>query len=160
MAIRCTSDFRFMLFADDVTFIPAPAENEIVLSGYNIYRDGELIGTVDSNVNNFSDTGAEAGKEYSYAVTALYGNRESRLSDSVRASQSGMAEITAGTITITAQRGTVTVTGAAGEAVAVIAPDGLTVVSTPCAEDVENYQLAAGVYIVKAADVVKKVLVK
>lgn len=160
MAIRCTSDFRFMLFADDVTFIPAPAENEIVLSGYNIYRDGELIGTVDNNVNNFSDTGAEAGKEYSYAVTALYGNRESRLSDSVRASQSGMAEITAGTITITAQRGTVTVTGAAGETVAVIAPDGLTVVSTPCAEDVENYQLAAGVYIVKAADVVKKVLVK
>jgi len=45
-AIRCTSVFKFMFFVDDVTFIPVPEENEIVLEGYNVYRDGNLLARV------------------------------------------------------------------------------------------------------------------
>ncbi len=41
------------------------------LLGYNVYRDGELIGNTASNIRTFIDTSLESGT-YTYAVTAVY----------------------------------------------------------------------------------------
>jgi hypothetical protein len=42
------------------------------LTGYKIYRDGVLIGNVDSSSNTFLDTGLKYSTNYSYKVTANY----------------------------------------------------------------------------------------
>ncbi len=46
----------------------APDDNNI--SNYNIYRDGELIASVNSSSSTYKDTEVEAETEYKYQVTA------------------------------------------------------------------------------------------
>ncbi len=78
VAIRhfnCSDMFR--LNVDDVTYTPFDAQRlEIV--GYNVYRDGELIGTATDT--EYVDEVDEDGK-YTYNVTALFGDAETNISN-------------------------------------------------------------------------------
>ncbi|MFP3953876.1 MAG: fibronectin type III domain-containing protein, partial [Candidatus Acetothermia bacterium] len=56
------------------------SENE---DGFRIYRDGSRIATVGSNVTSYTDTGLEAGRSYSYAVTAFNDSGESGIARTV-----------------------------------------------------------------------------
>ncbi len=51
--------------------------------GFRIYRDGSRIATVGPNVTSYTDTGLEAGKSYSYAVTAFNNSGESGIASTV-----------------------------------------------------------------------------
>lgn len=62
--------FVFML--DDITY----RSGENIPVGYNIYRDGEKIGTVDKETVTFTDTDVPEGV-HKYSVTALYDKGES-----------------------------------------------------------------------------------
>jgi len=53
---------------------------EFALFGYNVYRDGVLIATLD-NVLTYTDTGVSNGYSYSYRITAVFGVIESDLSN-------------------------------------------------------------------------------
>ena len=78
IAIRhfnCTDMFR--LNVDDVTYTPVGA-TELVANGYNVYRDGELIATVEDT--EYVDEGVADG-EHAYFVSVLYGEQESDLSN-------------------------------------------------------------------------------
>ena len=66
-AIRHTSEDKLCLFVDDVAF-NAGAGLPVL---YRIYRDGELLGTTDGNVNAFLVNDND-GHEHTYAVTAVY----------------------------------------------------------------------------------------
>lgn len=70
-AIRHTSLNIFGLFIDDITFSPAELPEPPAPDAYNIYLDGELVGTVLGDVTNFSIDGLEPG-EYEVSVTAVY----------------------------------------------------------------------------------------
>lgn len=61
-----------------LSFTPAPGSN-----GTNVYRldadgDWEYLATLPPGVNGYTDTTTRAGYAYTYAVTALYGDRESQ----------------------------------------------------------------------------------
>ena len=61
------SSYPYLFLVDDVTFAPKGCD----LTGYNIYRDGTLAGTVSTTA--FTDTAAPTdGAEHVYQVTAVY----------------------------------------------------------------------------------------
>lgn len=71
---RKTREDDAMLFlVDDVTY----EKGTEVITGYNIYRDDQLIKTMEADQTEFIDETGEAGKKYTYAITALYANGES-----------------------------------------------------------------------------------
>lgn len=74
-AIRHTSDDIFALFVDDVTFIPAVSTLPIPDS-FNIYLDGELVGSVNGDVMSYTIQNVAPG-EHECSVTAVYDGVES-----------------------------------------------------------------------------------
>ncbi len=62
----------YTLFIDDVTFKTEAGR----VTGYNVYRNGTLIGKADAEARSFSDNGAPQGAN-TYAVTAMYDDGES-----------------------------------------------------------------------------------
>lgn len=67
-AIQCNSENEWMLSLDDVEYTRLGGAGELKVTGYNVYRDGQLIATVDQPT--YLDTNC-AG-QHTYAVTALY----------------------------------------------------------------------------------------
>lgn len=65
---------NFLFGIDDVTYEAGdPGQNDTIV-GYNIYRDGQLVATVEGNTLTYTDADAELEKEHVYNVTALYRN--------------------------------------------------------------------------------------
>ena len=89
-AIRHTAQDIFGLLLDDVTFergASAPV-------GYNIYVDGELVGSTDDTAYDLPATGLSNG-QHTFAVTAVYeGGKESAPATAVIDIHSGINEIT------------------------------------------------------------------
>ena len=82
-AIRCVSTDVFGFEVDDITYAAAAAKKLALateVTGYNIYRDSQLIATVGADVNSYIDINETDG-EHTYYVTALYGDKESGLSN-------------------------------------------------------------------------------
>ena len=84
-AIRLVSTDVFALQIDDITYTSATSKkfalaDESGVTGYNIYRDGKVIATVDANTTSYIDVNETDG-EHTYYVTALYGEIESGLSN-------------------------------------------------------------------------------
>ena len=79
-AIHATSYDAFALLFDDFTFIPdSTGRQDIVLTGYNVYRDGVKITSEPVSATAFTDE-ALAG-DHLYTVSAVYDKGESKLSD-------------------------------------------------------------------------------
>ncbi len=159
-AIRSRSTNKFFLFIDDVTFIPAdgtPAP--VVLSGYNVYRNGNKVNSELITDATYTDRGVSADRTHSYYVTAVYDKGESRRSNEASVWVSGIGGIDAGAVSITARDGAIAVSGLADGEVAVYAVDGRTVAVAHCHNTV-SIPVAAGIYVVKAAGVTAKVAVK
>lgn len=53
---------------NQLTWTPSPS-NEI--AGYNIYRDGKKIASVDASINTYQDHNRKKGVPYTYSVTAF-----------------------------------------------------------------------------------------
>lgn len=82
-AIRnTTSGMNSFLFGiDDVTFLRvAPGTNDTII-GFNIYRDGELVGNVKGDAVTFNDNNATAG-QHVYNVTVLYQDANGNVNES------------------------------------------------------------------------------
>ncbi len=160
-AIRCISNFQYMLFVDDVTFIAKDAQRkEVEINGYNVYRDGEKLNNEPVTTTTYTDSSVDNKSTYSYLVTALYADGESLKSNevSVDTSLSGIDGAMTGSISITAAAGKAIVTGAEGMAVEVVAADGK-VVASLTGGAYTSIPLAPGFYIVKAGDKVAKVAI-
>ncbi len=67
-----TEEGGYMLGIDDVTFVAGAG----TLTGYNIYRDGKVIATVDATTLKYTDAGGQ-GENSTYAVSAVYTDGES-----------------------------------------------------------------------------------
>lgn len=64
----------FFFMIDDITYTCGAGE----VLGYNIYRDGKLIGNVEANVRNFTDKQIlQDADKHLYGVTAVYAGEES-----------------------------------------------------------------------------------
>ena len=70
-----TWDNPLIFMVDDITYSYGAGE----VKGYNVYRDGQLIGNVAASARSFTDTSIKQGdtSEHLYGVTAVYANDES-----------------------------------------------------------------------------------
>lgn len=154
-AIRSTASSSFMLMIDDVTFTPAPVE--LSLRGYNVYRDGVKINEAVVEDTGFVDAEVTEG-EHVYHVTAVYDKGESAPA-AVSVSMSGLTDIAAGAVSINVIDGSIVIDGADGKPVAVYAVDGKTIFSS-VGEVKTVVPVSSGIYVVMAAETVKKVIAK
>ena len=67
-----TEEGGYMLGIDDVTYKAGYG----VLTGYNVYRDGKLLTSVDASTTKYTDT-VNTNEASVYAVTAVYTDGES-----------------------------------------------------------------------------------
>lgn len=120
----------FFFMIDDITYSCGAGE----VKGYNIYRDGQLIGNVEANVRSFIDKQIlQDADKHLYGVTAVYAAEESEAT--LTHTVTGINGLTLG-----------------GPAFDVYSPDGIRV-----AKGVKNLKsLKKGVYIVNGQKVVVK----
>lgn len=160
-AIRHTAYDTYALYIDDISFEAAaklPVDTR--LEGYNVYRDGAALTAAPVAGTEFADTPAGEG-EYTYRVSAVYNNGESRASDpvTVALASSGIGSIDASSIAISGGD-CITVAGAEGLCVWVAAVDGKTVYRTDSAPGALEVNLPSGIYLVKAGERIAKVIVR
>ena len=117
-AIRVTSKFQQMLMLDDITYESGVG----TIIGFNIYRDGQNIATVDAQTTIFKDNTADKGN-HNYTVTVIYDEGESRMSNSVSAVTSLKDNAKAETIVRTIP-GHIVISNSSGQEVAVFAANG------------------------------------
>ena len=87
-AIHVVSEDCFAFLLDDVTYEPL----QLVVKGYNVYCDGELVTTLSANETAFDVTASGTG--HAFNVTVVYNLGESALSNTVSAA-TGIADIDA-----------------------------------------------------------------
>ena len=159
LAIRCTSVFKFMFFVDDVTFIPAPEENEITLESYNVYRDGELLANVTANENGFVDKTPIRDVEHEYVVTGLFDKGESRPSKAVTATLSGIDGTEIPGLSVRGGEGVIAIDGADDLLVSVFTADGKLIRKDVGTEHM-SISVETGIYVVSVGSSVAKVVVR
>lgn len=150
-AIRCVSPEVFMFMVDDVTYEAKALE----VTGYNVYRDGQLIGTTDEA--GYTDSGVSG--DHVYNVTVLYAEGESAFSNSVTVLSSGIDGVTSGEVEVNGTQGRVEIRNAAGRNVRIFTAAG-TAAYGGTGEDRLVVNLHPGVYIVKIDTLTFKVLVE
>lgn len=158
-AIRSTSYDMFAFFVDDVVYTGgAPDYSYLTLKGYNVYRDGQLITAEPITATEYLDTEAEEGL-HTYAVTAVYAEGESALSNEVEINLSGVADLLAADVTIQVVGRTIVVNAPEAINVAINGADGRVLMAR---NGKKNYSVAVapGVYMVKAGARIAKVVVK
>lgn len=153
---------KFALVLDDITFIPAGASTEhIELQGYNVYRDGKRINSELVADPEYVDTDVEQGKEYNYAVSAVWDKGESALSNVVTVTTSGIEGIENSAMNIYAGHLTINVSGVSGQIVEVFTPAGICVASTKSEAPTVSVKVSSpGIYIVKVGNEIVKLVVK
>lgn len=68
-----SNETNFLFKIDDIKYESGSGK----VTGYNVYRDGTLLKTLDAEKLEFVDNTTEKGKTYVYAVTALFADGES-----------------------------------------------------------------------------------
>lgn len=151
---------KLALLIDDITFVPAGSKYEdITLEGYRVYRDGLRIDYVEAGKTSYVDTKTEAGKSYTYHVTAVWDKGESRVSNAATA-VSGVVDTFVADVRVSSLDRVITVTGAEGMPVGVYTVDGRLVAETPGAAVTRIPVDADGVYIVRAGSSLSKIIVR
>lgn len=152
-AIRNSSKNQFMLMVDDISFQAAP--EQLSLSGYNVYRNGEKLNSGLLETTNFS---VEAGTDKSdrFQVTAVYDKGESKPSDAVTLDGSAISEISDASTIIVYVDGVNIVVGGYDGTVTVADLSGKTVYN---GNSGVISGLSGGVYIVRAGDHAVKVII-
>lgn len=151
-AIRVTSKFQQMLMLDDITYESGVG----TIIGFNIYRDGHNIGTVDAQTTIFKDNTADKGN-HNYTVTVIYDEGESRMSNSVSAVTSLKDNVKAETIVRTIP-GHIVISNSSGQEVAVFAASGKQVFSGSGQQNL-LIPMMRNTYVVKVGNKAYNVLV-
>lgn len=152
---------KLALLLDDVKFIGKDAgKQDITVEGYNVYRDGVRINETPVATNSYTDPNTVKGTTYTYQVSVVWNKGESPLSEKcVAQASTGIDNVTAGSVRVYSLRGKIRIVGAAQNRIAVYTADGKTVASVKTSEATTDIPAAPGVYIVKVAGNVTKVVV-
>ncbi len=152
-AIQSTSYDTWALFIDDITF--EGLCDWLEPAGFNIYRDGKLIGTTQPGTCFFVDT--QAPDKCKYSVTALYNVGESAPA-SVDYDRSGIAAID-GSLKVLTADDAILIRGGEGLKANVYSIDGMLVASAMLDGDT-RIAATPGVYVVETGDFRTKVIVR
>lgn len=148
-AIRMTSYDSYALYIDDIWFeAPSLLPDDIVLVGYNVYRDEQLVAQTAQDVTSAVDTPPSSGR-YAYNVSAVYNYGESRPSwtRNVDLTVTGVGSV-AGGVSVSAEGDCIVVAGAEGKTLKVARLDGVLLWSGRAAA-AQRIEAAPGVYLVE-----------
>lgn len=158
-AIHYVSQDKSAIFVDDIRY--TPVSNKADVDKYEVYRDGQLIGTTAESATAYDDTEVQENTPYEYFVLPLLADGSKGLNSNVlRIRTTGISGITDGTRAIYTKAGEIIVSGYDGSEIAIAATDGKLISTTAAARPTERYNVAPGIYIVKAGNTVAKVIVK
>ncbi len=157
-AIVCKSSNQFGFMLDDFEFIPE--QPAVELTGYNVYRDGDLLVSGLGETEHLDSDNVEYTKDYRYHVTATYTDGESVYSNPADINLSGINGVSADGIRVYASTGRIVVAGAQDQHIGVYTLDGRCVYSFTAKADTESLNVAAGIYVVRAGKTTVKVMVK
>ena len=154
-AFRMTSWGGDILGIDGVEF--ESALDGLETTGYNVYRDGQLVATTSNDVLEFTDTEAANGN-HTYVVSAQYGDTESMPSNEVT------IDVTTGINSLMAD-GSLTVNGRNIEfngagSLAIATPDGRTIYSSNGTTGTVSVPVRRGVYVVTFNGKSQKLIVR
>lgn len=157
VAINYVSEDKFMFMVDDILLGEAAPDN--ILLGYNVYRNGAKINAemLANDAASYRDALSDAG-DYDYAVTAIYKEGESCLSNIVTVSkQGGVAALTTDA-KIYANGGRVYYSNLTGT-LKVFAANGI------CVKVIDNsasgsFALQTGVYVAECDGKMVKIIIK
>lgn len=152
-AIQSTSHDTWALFIDDITY--EGLCDWLEPAGFNVYRDGKLIGTTDAATCYFVDT--QAPDKCTYSVTALYNVGESAPA-SVDFDRSGIAAID-GSLKVLTADDAILIRGGEGLKARVYSIDGMLVAAATLDGDT-RIAVTPGVYVVETGDFRTKVIVR
>lgn len=154
-AVRCIRR-TVLLMVDDFTYnVHDGQPDAATLVGYNIYRNGVKVNESPVTEPTFTDESASTGDKY--RVTALYEEGESAYSPEFMADISGVANIAETAIRISGGNGEIVIETATSVDYTVYTTDGRTFV-TGTAPD--RIPATPGIYIVRAASTIAKIIVK
>lgn len=158
-AIHHVGNDSFIFFVDDLEFNQVYSLEGATLTGYRVYRNNTVIGDVAADARSFVDTSVADGT-YTYAVSAMFGERESaKIPVTVQVGESGVEDNVAGnTIVITTDGHAIVVKGAEGKDVSVTNAAGVVLFSDN-AQNEYRVNVQPGVYVVRAGETVRKVAV-
>ncbi len=155
---------KLALLVDDITYIPAGSRPmDITLVGYHVYRDGKRITADPVDATTYVDSDVEAGKDYTYHVTAVWDNGESALSNAATVTaSSSIAGVAASdeAVSVSVEGRVIRIKGAEGLPVAVYTTAGQAIAITTGTPLTEIGVAAGGVYIVRAGQTVCKLIVR
>lgn len=161
-AIHYASDDKFGIALDDIVYSPAVPEVEI--TGWNIYRDGELIS--DNHPDAYmTDTTTEEDTEHKYNVAAV-GKRSGvdtvfPLSATVTAPRTtSVGSVESDRVYVVSSEGRISVSGCGGEHVGIVNVNGVKVYSSQSAPATLNLDVEIGVYVVTVGNKSVKVIVR
>lgn len=160
-AINSCAVNSFMLMVDDVTYIPAGAPVSVFFEGYEVYRNGVIINDAAVETCEYTDANVVDGDVYDYTVVAVYNKGRSVSSNvaTILYQSSGLDTVNAASVAIATTRNSIVVTGAEGMPVAVYAVDGKTLYSDQ-GHAKTVIPVNQGVYVVKAGQTIRKVIVR
>lgn len=158
-AIHYTGFDSSAMFVDDISYTPADNQQPLTLIGYNIYRNGVKINAEPVTEAKYTDVPSKSS-EYTYNVTSVFAEGESRYSNSVEVKfVSGVEDIASASTRIYASDGRIVVAGYEGVTVSVYTPDGRLAASTQ-AKAVTTIPVSSGIYVVKAGNDTVSLVVK
>lgn len=159
-AIRSFDQDAYILFVDDVTYTPAGSTAELILEGYNIYRNGQQINDAPVVKTSYLDL-LDVDATYTYAVTAVYeGQGESAGSNAVTIDfKVNGIEYMEVSPSITIENRNIVINDAEGMIVTVADAAG-TLIFNGYGSRKTVVNVNGGVYIVNVAGKTSKVLVK
>lgn len=158
VAIHNQSLDKYILLVDDVTLAlaGAPAQ-EIALNGYNLYRNGERLASVEPGTTRYIDPLQTGTGTHRYFLTAQYDKGEGAPGEEVTVNYSGIATAGADAIRISTSQGCISVSGAAGLPLDVYTLEGFRIFTTTAAPQTAVIPCTTGLYIVRAGGNTKKV---
>ncbi len=153
-AIVSTSYDIWILMLDDISYVGYSDFGNLVVEGYNVYRDGDKINSELVTNTSYVDTEATEG---TYIVTVVYAQGESAPSNAVEVKTQGIEDLMAQKARVQVVDHTIIVLGS--DNVVISAADGKVIRSAKGQARVEA-TVSTGVYMVKTTDGVAKVIVK
>ncbi len=157
-AIVCKSDGGFGFMLDDFEFVPS--QPEVELTGYNVYRDLNLLES-GLGETSFIDTTCDPNATHRYHVTATYTDGESIFSNPVEVCAASIGCIAGGNdaTSIYSVAGNIVIKAPAGSPVTVHTIDGRCLYSFASTGS-ERMSVAPGIYVVRAGTTTAKLIVK
>ena len=152
-AVKSVGRETWALFIDDITY--EGLCDFLEPAGFNVYRDGKLIGTTVPGTCFFIDT--QAPDKCTYSVTALYNVGESAPA-SVAFDRSGIAVID-GSLKVIAANEAIIIRGGEGLTARIYSIDGMHVATAQLDGDT-RVAVTPGVYVVETGDYRTKVIVR